>query len=95
MTERRIHIHWTTVHQLIYLEQSTSEWGKHTEVFNLLLEAKFGVQCYNTTKSIEEKYINSILYLDFEDEALKDNFNWVIDNDLVIHAYDYHEGKLG
>ena len=72
----------------MYLEESKREQEKYIESLDQEMEAKFNEKYSNNTKAIVQKDLNSILYQDLEYEAFNYDFNVVIDNDSVTHAYD-------
>ena len=61
------------------------------ETLDRFLGAKFNAYSSNNTKSTANKYLASVLDLDLQDKAFKDEFNQVKDSNVVPHTYDNHE----
>ena len=88
-----IHISCMTVQQPFYLDQNTSDFEKHTEVFDRELEVKFNEMTPGNTKDVAYEDTTDMLDLDFVDKIFEANFNWFIDIDMVLQVDDYYQGE--
>ena len=59
--------------------------------FDQVIQSKINDLTSYNTKSIEDDYINSVLYIDFQVEELMNDFNQVIYNNSVPHLDDFRE----
>ena len=62
--------------------------------FVRVLEDNFDVLHYYNTKDVVDKDPTGVLYIDFQNESVKVNFDWRMENQMVIREDYYYQGEF-
>ena len=75
LIESGIPIYCMAVQQIFYLEHKTSNFKKHTEAFDNVMDNTFNAQPYDKPKDVVDEDTKYALDLDYEDKAFEADFN--------------------